>query len=71
MPNCRAASRPPEPDGRRHRGPDRQLSRSHRAEENIYDAIVTDPPYSISLHGYSWDTDISFSPELWTASFGC
>ena len=38
-------------------------------EENVYDAIVTDPPYAISLHGYSWDTDISFSPELWNAFF--
>ena len=33
---------------------------------NIYDAIVTDPPYSIGLHGKAWDSsDISFSPELW------
>jgi site-specific DNA-methyltransferase (adenine-specific) len=35
-------------------------------EPNIYDAIVTDPPYAISLHGKDWDsTDISFSPVLW------
>ena len=27
---------------------------------------MTDPPYAISLHGYAWDTDISFSPELWS-----
>ena len=31
-------------------------------EENFYDAIVTDAPYSIALHGYAWDsTGISFS----------
>jgi hypothetical protein len=35
-------------------------------DENIYDAIVTDPPYSIALHGYDWDsTDLSFSASLW------
>ena len=40
------------------------------SEENIYDAIVTDPPYTIALHGYSWDrTDISFSSELWDRLF--
>ncbi len=38
-------------------------------EENIYDAIVTDPPYSIGLHGCGWDNDISFSPELWHRFF--
>ena len=38
-------------------------------EENVYDAIVTDPPYAISLHGYRWDTDIAFSPELWHRFF--
>ena len=33
---------------------------------NVYDAVVTDAPYAISLHGYDWDsTDVSFSPELW------
>ena len=38
--------------------------------ENVYDAIVTDPPYSIGLHGYDWDsTDITFSPELWRRLF--
>lgn len=31
-----------------------------------YDAIITDPPYEIGLHGRSWDrTGISFSAELW------
>lgn len=34
---------------------------------NVYDAIVTDAPYAISLHGYQWDsTDIPFSPALWS-----
>ena len=38
--------------------------------DNIYDAIATDAPYSISLHGYAWDsTEISFSPELWSRLF--
>ena len=32
-----------------------------------YDAIITDPPYEVGLHGKSWDkTGISFSAELWT-----
>ena len=34
-------------------------------EANVYDAIVTDPPYSTGLHGYEWDCDISFSRALW------
>lgn len=35
-------------------------------EPNIYDAIITDPPYCIQLHRIKWDsTDISFSPNLW------
>ena len=39
-------------------------------EANIYHAIVTDPPYAISLHGYAWDsTDISFSAALWERLF--
>jgi DNA modification methylase len=38
-------------------------------EENVYDAIVTDAPYAISLHGYAWDNEISFSPELWSRMF--
>jgi hypothetical protein len=39
-------------------------------EPNVYDAIVTDAPYSISLHGKEWDsTDISFSPALWDRFF--
>lgn len=33
----------------------------------LFDAIVTDPPYEISLHGKAWDsTGIAFSPELWS-----
>ena len=41
-------------------------------EENVYDAIVTDAPYSIALHGYDWDsTDISFSPALWEPLVPC
>ena len=39
-------------------------------ERTSNDAIVTDPPYAISLHGYDWDsTDISFSPALWNRLF--
>jgi DNA methylase len=39
-------------------------------EPNCYDAIVTDAPYSIGLHGKEWDsTDVSFSPELWNRFF--
>ena len=38
-------------------------------EENVYDAIVTDPPYAIALHGYDWDNDISFMPALWNRFF--
>ena len=34
-------------------------------DPNIYDAIATDAPYAIGLHGYEWDSDISFSPVLW------
>lgn len=35
-------------------------------EENLYDAIVTDPPYELSMHGKIWDgTGISFSADLW------
>lgn len=31
-----------------------------------FDAIITDPPYEICLHGKKWDSSgISFSPELW------
>ena len=38
-------------------------------EENVYDAIVTDPPYALALHGYDWDSDISFMPALWDRFF--
>ena len=39
-------------------------------EENFYDALVTDAPYSIALHGYAWDsTGISFSAALWDRLF--
>src|SRR6185437_15655511 len=39
-------------------------------EPNSYDALVTDAPYAISLHGKEWDrTDISFSAALWTRFF--
>jgi DNA modification methylase len=37
------------------------------AEGFLFDAIVTDPPYEIGLHGKSWDsTGVAFSQELWT-----
>jgi site-specific DNA-methyltransferase (adenine-specific) len=33
----------------------------------MFDAIVTDPPYEIALHGKAWDsTGIAFSHELWS-----
>jgi site-specific DNA-methyltransferase (adenine-specific) len=36
------------------------------AEGRQFDAIITDPPYEIGLHGKSWDsTGIAFSAELW------
>ena len=39
-------------------------------KENIYDAIATDPPYAISLHGYNGIApDITFSPDLWNRLF--
>lgn len=39
-------------------------------QENVYDAIVMDPPYETALHGKSWDqTGISFSPLLWRKLF--
>ena len=39
-------------------------------KENIFDAVVTDAPYSIALHGYDWDsTGISFSAALWDRLF--
>lgn len=35
-----------------------------------YDAIITDPPYEIGLHGKAWDhTGISFTPMLWGLLF--
>jgi DNA modification methylase len=35
-----------------------------------YDAIITDPPYEISLHAKEWDsTGIAFSPMLWKTFF--
>lgn len=38
--------------------------------ENVYDAIITDPPYEVGIHGVSWDqTGISFSPQLWSRLF--
>jgi DNA modification methylase len=39
-------------------------------QENIYDAIVTDPPYELGYMGAKWDsTGISFSTDLWTKLF--
>ena len=39
-------------------------------QENFYDAIITDPPYLISLHKKDWDTgNITFSAELWSKLF--
>lgn len=34
------------------------------------DAIVTDPPYEINLHGKSWDrTGVAFDPGTWTSVY--
>lgn len=30
-----------------------------------YDAIVTDPPYGVRLHGLAWDDEVAFDPDLW------
>lgn len=39
-------------------------------QDNTYDAIVTDPPYEIGLHGKKWDqTGITFSAALWSSLF--
>ena len=38
------------------------------SEGRVFDAIITDPPYHISLHGYTWDTgDLVFKPDFWRA----
>ena len=38
--------------------------------ENIYDSIITDPPYELNYHGQTWDqTGITFSTELWSRLF--
>jgi site-specific DNA-methyltransferase (adenine-specific) len=34
-------------------------------DPDIYDALATDGPYAIGLHGHAWDNDISFRPALW------
>jgi DNA modification methylase len=45
------------------------LAQQHAAGV-LYDAIVTDPPYELGLHGKKWDkTGISFSPALWQILF--
>jgi DNA modification methylase len=37
---------------------------------DMYDAVITDPPYELSLHGKTWDhTGISFSSDLWFRLF--
>ncbi len=39
---------------------------------NIYDAIITDPPYEISMMGKKWDgSGITFSVELWSLLYQC
>lgn len=36
-------------------------------QPNVYDAIITDPPYEIGLHRITWDcTGVSFSGDLWS-----
>ena len=40
-------------------------------EENVYDAIVTDPPYALALHGYDWDSDSASCRRSGNASSGC
>ncbi len=39
-------------------------------QENVYDSVITDPPYEIGLHGKGWDqTGITFSSDLWSKLF--
>ena len=45
------------------------LVAASKPEENAYHAIATDPPYALALHGYDWDSDISFIPALWNRFF--
>lgn len=45
-----------------------QMLARQRRHGLLYDAIITDPPYEIKMHGKPWDhTGISFSPPLWEA----
>lgn len=44
----------------------RQIMAQMRDEGVMFDAICSDPPYEISLHGKAWDsTGIVFDPEFW------
>jgi DNA modification methylase len=46
------------------------ILKQHRARHIFYDAIITDPPYEIGMHGKAWDkTGISFSAALWDRLF--
>jgi hypothetical protein len=56
---------PPDRAGELEVRPGHCLDRTE-TEPNIFDAVVTDGPYELGLHGKAWDTgDISFSAALW------
>jgi site-specific DNA-methyltransferase (adenine-specific) len=43
-----------------------EVMKRYRDEGVMFDSIVCDPPYEISLHGKSWDsTGIAFSVDFW------
>ncbi len=47
-----------------------QVLKKYKKKKVQFDAIITDPPYEIGLHGKSWDsTGITFSPKLWKLLF--
>lgn len=44
--------------------------RQWQEDSTVFDAVVTDPPYEIALHGKEWDnTGIAFSQELWSGIY--
>jgi site-specific DNA-methyltransferase (adenine-specific) len=41
-----------------------------KTQGKLFDAIITDPPYSLNLYKIAWDnTGIAFSSELWSLLF--
>lgn len=48
----------------------REFLRRHRESGQLFDAVVTDPPYEIALHGKAWDsTGIVFDTTFWSDVF--